>query len=679
VGGLSSAGQYQCVQFFLTRDGAFTAPSPPIYFTSIGGMKFQITGAAIGPPNVVARYFAFTGAGGSDFFTIPVRVTLPTQVPGSGQTIIQPTVIPDNTTTTALLNFSDTALFNALGINIPGNNLFNQVVLGPCTGFFAFAQRLFAWGERNKIQNLLNMGFDGGYISSNVPTGWTVATTGGALTTSGVDYGFGWVITGDGTSSAKGQITQPAYQDYNGITIVEPKTQYTVWVWLEASGATGTVTIDLYSASNGVLANASIALSGVSSVGKFYSAEWNQKTPTVMPADAVLRVYANNQANGQTVTIDEVSVTPTANPVNLAARVSYINNPEAFDGATGVLGSDSDPTPMMCLSLIRNSLILTTQSGRYSTTDSPTGEPGTWTVNPISKSAGAVSIFSVDPGPDGTGDSGEGWDVMATRGGLYIYWGGQPVKISQEIQPTWERINWDAQATIWVKNDIVTRRIYIGVPLDGAASPSHMLVLDRRELETPEQIASAGPLRISFTGKMIASDLTRKWSIWNLAMNWGEIMARAEGQTAMTFGCGQSFGEAYTLDSTLLTDQDYGQIAPQYTTYFFVEHEQEQQYGLGLQRKLAKQINLFVSGTGKLIVTPLADSLSNAWPSPFPITLSQTPTYDQPMGLNVSGERIAFQIASQPLDGQTDNGFNVGKIILMLATAPVAQTRGSVI
>ena len=54
-------------------------------------------------------------------------------------------------------------------------------------------------------------------------------------------------------------------------------------------------------------------------------------------------------------------------------------------------------------------------------------------------------------------------------------------------------------------------------------------------------------------------------------------------------------------------------------------------------------------------------------------------TQDQPLGLNVTAERCAFTVASRPAAGQTDNGFILGKMVVMAATCPVAQTAGSVV
>ena len=52
--------------------------------------------------------------------------------------------------------------------------------------------------------------------------------------------------------------------------------------------------------------------------------------------------------------------------------------------------------------------------------------------------------------------------VIAHRTGLYLFSGGEPVKISQEIQPTWNQINWQYAQTMWVTVDTKERRIYVG-------------------------------------------------------------------------------------------------------------------------------------------------------------------------------------------------------------------------
>src|SRR6185437_13909736 len=173
-------------------------------------------------------------------------------------------------------------------------------------------------------------------------------TSGGALVTADVDFGFAWQITGDGSANPRSRITQSVYQDSNFVPILLGDTDYTFQAWIAASGTTGSVVAEIYSAGSGVLATATIALSGAGTLGKFYTPTFSVATPTTIPADAVLRVYAVNQANAQTATIDECGIFPTMQPQNSLLRLSYADeNPEAFDGVTGLLGSTQDPTPVV--------------------------------------------------------------------------------------------------------------------------------------------------------------------------------------------------------------------------------------------------------------------------------------------------------------------------------------------
>ena len=88
-------------------------------------------------------------------------------------------------------------------------------------------------------------------------------------------------------------------------------------------------------------------------------------------------------------------------------------------------------------------------------------------------------------------DTGEDWAVIAGRAGMYIFDGGEPVKISQEIQPLWDQINWAAGNTLWVRVDTRNKRILCGVPIGTATSPNRILVLDYRSLSSAGEIAVA--------------------------------------------------------------------------------------------------------------------------------------------------------------------------------------------
>lgn len=677
--GTVAAGQHQCVVMYLTRNGAITAPSPAVNWTAAGSKKVSITNLPIGPSNVVARIIAFTGAGGANFFYIPTQISLPN--PGGPPTVVASTVVNDNTSSSVTLDFSDTALFGATAIDIPGRNLFAQVVLGPVLGFFSYGNRLFAYGEANKVQNLQNMGFDGGSTASapGTPLGWSAILPGGSLVAGGAwSGGQAWAITGDGTFNVRGALAQGAYQDANGLPIILPNTAYTFRVWVQGGSSNATVTGQFYSPSLGTISIVSVSIStdGLGSNTNRYVQGTLGVTPTVLPSDLQFRVFISGLPLNVTAIIDEVSLIYTQNPWNPNSRVSYVNNPEGFDGVTGVLGPAGDQSGIQVCYQQKDVMYFHTLSGMYSTRDTGTTEPAQWNIGQISSKVGAVSFRAADAGSVGTGTAGEDFAFVASRSGLYVYAGGEPLKISQEQQPRWDLINWAAAAAIWIKNDISARRLYVALPLNQDTSPSVLLTMDYKELNTAPAIESSGPIRISFTGKMIASDMTRKWSPWNLRMPCGELLVRPGNTSQFCMG-GMFTDNIYFLDPLKLTDDDYGTITPYWISYGFLNHEMEQQLGVGSHRKLFVYLTMFVSGVGQLFVTPLAGSLTNARPSMVD-TLTTNPDHDMEFGLNVTSERCFFKIQSTPLPGQTDNSFNLQKMVVSVKPDPWSLVRGAI-
>jgi hypothetical protein len=67
--GEGPAGAHQCSVIFVTRQGYWTAPSPPVSWTAAGGKKVNVTNIPVGPANIIQRLLAFTAAGGASFFS----------------------------------------------------------------------------------------------------------------------------------------------------------------------------------------------------------------------------------------------------------------------------------------------------------------------------------------------------------------------------------------------------------------------------------------------------------------------------------------------------------------------------------------------------------------------------------------------------------------------------------
>jgi hypothetical protein len=384
--------------------------------------------------------------------------------------------------------------------------------------------------------------------------------------------------------------------------------------------------------------------------------------------------------NGSTVTGDEFELIPTYSPyLDNTFSFSYADNLEAYDGVTGVMGPTSDSSPLKGCDTIRDNFQFLTSHGMHSTSDNGQ-EPSSWTVTEISNDVGLVAPRAIDSGEECIMFvSKSGGDGVPTYN-LRIYEGGQPWKISQEVQTIFDKINPAAEQTMWLVNDIGKRRVYIGVPTGSATAPNEIYVMDYRELDTGAQIAQSPSVHISFTGKMIASDLARKWAPWNIQANCGAILYRPNGIQEMCFGAGNGvtpgtesgFGNVYYLDPARLTDDDYGAMTPYYVMYFFLSRDTEQALQVGSMRKLYKGVSAYVTGVGYLTITPYADSLTNPWPGTVAFPLSSSSTADIYSGLNVSTERMALKLSVTPVSGQTDVSFNLQHLEARLQQHPIS-------
>lgn len=535
--------------------------------------------------------------------------------------------------------------------------------------------------------------------STLLPQGWSASgSTGGTgimqpSTLPGMYERYQMTSAG-GTNDC--MISQPAFQDAFGTAILLPSTRYSWRFYATSTPATGHLVADLFSPSQGILASASLNLAAPPNLG-FVILELSADTPIQIPADALIRIYLQGVTAAAVVTLGENSLIYTQNPYRgNISDVSYVLNPEGIAQTTGLLGSADDPSPVMCFSVQRNVTLLKSYAGTHTFQDNGS-EPYQWQINNLSRSVGACSIRGGDPGQFGTGDAAEDWDVTANQNGLYLFSGGDFWKISQELDrgdpdgsvPTWQDINWAAEQTLVVKNDPRTHRIYVLAPINGATQPNVLFVCDYKELDTAADLANGPSLKIGITGKMLSTDKTRKWSRWNIPANCAEILIRPGNEKEMTFAGGflngTAKGNLYTLDSSKFTDDDYGQMFPYYTTYFFVNHEQEQMLGIGTDRKLVKKICGFVTGVGYVSIIPFVNSLQNPLPQTSPRLLmadsdpSNLANQDLEWTTGIRGQRIAFRIQVEPEPGATDVQMRIQKLIVHMMKDPVIIHRSSAI
>jgi hypothetical protein len=659
-------GVHQVCVIFKTRQGYLTKPSPATSWTASGGKRAVVTNIPTGPSNVVARILCFTGAGGASFFYV-----------GTGSTLFSGNMIlNDNTTTSAVVDFSDAILL--AGTNV--DNLFRLIELGECAGVIDYAERLFWWGERNKLDNFVNLGFDGGFTGPalpHYPLGWTpdpVLAPGGIDEENFVVWGAAYSIVGNGSTATRGLITQPAVQDSLGAPLIEANTDYSVRARCARNSTVtqGTLHIHLFSASGGINTTG-LQLTAAQLTTNYveYTAELTAPLTTI-PSDLVLRVYADGTPtlNG-TFYIDCIEIFPTLQPANTSiVRASRVEDPESYDGIDGLLSiAENNGQAVRAAFKLRERLYFVKEHSLHVTQDDGVNEPALWSISDVSRRLGSPSVRGVGLGED--------WVVIAHRTGLYIFNGGEPVKISQEIQPTWNQINWQYGHTLWVTVDTKERRIFVGVPMGTATSPNEMLMLDYRDLDTAEDIAGRPPINITYTGRKTATDKTRKWSPWTIAANSCALIERTDGTALVAFGGGLpgiggggATGKVYQLNSAQLSD-DGSAIPSYYTTHYFPERAVEQSLGLGAHRKLFSYLTMYVEGAGTLALTSFTDS-SSVSQAQQPLALSSPAVKDLELPINVLGERVAFQVSTN----QSGAWFKLQKFTPSVRIDPWSPVRG---
>lgn len=688
--GQAAPGKHLCRVNFLTRNGALLKPSPWVQFVANGGQYLQIDDIAIGEQDViVARILEFTGADGAAFFYLPV----PGQI--NGQIVSTATQINDNTTTSIVLDFSDNTLFAGLATSIPGNDLLQQIVIDGALGFGFYGTRLITYGQRNRIQTLLNLGFDGGTMSATptLPTGWTKVSNGGQLSAALLN-GPGWAITVN-SADQTGQLSQSAYQNQAGVPILTSNTNYQLRVWIRANRVDADLNfvVQISSVSTGFASQAIVNGAAMSTAfaGSWFDVAFSEVMPATIPEDMELSLWATTTGAINTIVVDDLSVIFADTPyLDGDLYGSYGNNPEAFDGLSGKFGPVTDTRKVMDFGVMRETFYMLTQepSGRlHETTDNGTTEPVGWQVNEVGANCGALSAFSLtkSQADDTAASGGEEWMSWSSLSGARIFGGSYPDKISQEIQPDWALINPLAFTSCWTVNDPVARQIYYGVPSGNATAPNLIYMLSYRELDSAAAIAANPPFRVSYSGKLVATDNSRKWSKWNIQANSGALMYRSPGTLDMVM-CGGNgaapstvpgFGQVYTLNPAQLTDDDYGRVSSYYTTYFFVNAAAEQALGLGSHQKTLEYLTADVTWVGTINIQALIDSLTNPWRLSCTRNVSQ-PNFDLEWGgAYARGPRMAFKIMPSPLAGQTDCAYNLQRIVATLMPATRLKVRGA--
>jgi hypothetical protein len=634
--GSISPGVHQCVVVFVTRQGFWTAPSPPVSWTAAGGLEVSVTNIPTGPTNVVQRLLAFTASGGASFYHVPATM-----------------VINDNTTTSVTVDFSDTILLSGVSMDY----LFGQIELPEQLGVVGYTERLFWWGERANMDNWRNLSFDGGWDASGNgrPLGWQLNTAfgaGGSRQSGDSVWGDAYMITADGATAARGYIFQNAILDDDGDPLFVANTDYSVRARVARTSGltTGTLRINAFSPSLGQIGTG-LAVTVVQATTEYQEFIADLFAPqTSLPSDLTLRVYADGvpAPSGQSFLVDVIEVFPTAAAANPSlVRASGTETPEAYDGVSGIMSiAENNGQGIRAAFTLRNNLYFVKERSMYVTANDGVNEPALWQVEEVSNQVGTPSARGVA--------LGEEWAIIAGRSGVYLFDGSEPVKISQEIQPTWDAINWQFGQLIWVQVDTQRKRVYVGVPMGAATQPNQVLMLDYTE-------GFGDPLMAMLT----APERSRKWSVWNVSANSCALVERSTGVAQLFFGSNNASGKIYALTPGAYSD-DGAAINSFYSTAFLAAT------GAALSgRNLFGYLTAYVQGSGSLALAALSpgDVVSTAlgaW------TLASPASRDMEQFTNVLAERVSYQIGTNA----AGSWFSITKLAPWAKPDPFAIVRG---
>jgi hypothetical protein len=334
-----------------------------------------------------------------------------------------------------------------------------------------------------------------------------------------------------------------------------------------------------------------------------------------------------------------------------------------------------------------DTLYLVKTGSLVSTQDNGTTEPEGWTLRTVSNSVGTPSIYGVTTAIDEP-NAGEAWAVIAGEPGGFIYNGGEPIKITEEIQKLWNKINWAYGHTLWVKNDIINRRILFAVPLktpnqwlptgiipddQNPTTPNVILELNYRQINTGNTLAEKVGVHVSYSGRLIASEQTRKWSIWTIKAPAAAFLTRRDKTQPLFLGNSDGNGKIFELVDGLLQD-DCSAIVQIYDTYAFCGDDAAQGLKIGVTRKVFTYMTMVCGGSGDLNLRVFPNTLDSVYAHDLlpRIPLPLMTDGDIEIPLNETANRMFFQYKTD----QIGAGFILSHMMVAIGADPWSPVRG---
>jgi hypothetical protein len=466
-----------------------------------------------------------------------------------------------------------------------------------------------------------------------------------------VVWGDAYRITGDGVSVGRGYIYQNAITDGDGDPLFVTNVDYSVRARVKRSSAlsSGVLRLNAFGPTMGQIGiGLALTPSQLTTTYQEFIADLFGPQAS-LPSDLQLRVYGDGVLgpSGESFLIDNIEVFPTNAAQNPSlVRASGTEDPEAYDGVTGIMSiAENNGQGIRAAFTLRNNLYFVKERSMYVTATDGVNEPALWQVEEVSNQVGTPSVRGVG--------IGEEWAVIAGRSGLYLFDGSEPVKIWQEIQPTWDAINWEYGQSIWVQVDTQHKRILVGVPMGSATEPNQILVLDYTE-------GFGDPLVAMLT----APERSRKWAPWMISANSCGLIERPTGVAQIFLGSNNASGKIYALTPGTYAD-DGAAINSFYATAFLA--------ATGLSgRNLFGYLTGYVQGSGSLALSAITPGSASAialgaW------TLASPASRDMEQFANVLAERVSYQFGTNA----AGSWFSLTKLVPWAKPDPFAIVRGT--
>ena len=664
-------GRYYVVVAYETVSGYITGTTKLNYLTVSNNAKLLITAIPLGPVGTVKRRIFVSLVDSFDLYNPPALV------------------INDNTTTTIDIDLTQEEIADGL----PFIDLVALQIPTAHVGVENYSNRLVMWGGDGKINafygplttainssyssiGLINLDFsDRNAASYNwaVPgiygewyNGNSFASMIAGSKTEGELSNYLRLTAVGGVSTTKvqqgyGSTDTKLNKDALGNYYLSPGRRYGIRARARVSHTTaqaGSISIALYEtaslASRTKIAEITSDIDALDAIDGWRIIEGDGTVTTTGSAYVSIDISFINGDAGDTVDFSHIEIYDLdAKRGNSKVNVSRVFDPESFDALQGVIQvSPNDGQEIRNIFVLRGNMYICKERSLYVTQDNQQ-EPAFWNVELVSSTVGTSSVHGV-----GLGD---GWAVIVSRDGLYMFDGGAPNKISQEIQPTWDLFDWTKGEQIWCAVNTAKQTIVVNGPTKGGG---------RQQLRLSYVSGFGNPLESNGGGRAWSVDVP--YGAGGFAYGAGTIILDNGDKTISYAG---NIDNTTPPQKSLISyesngyylDFGYGQIYAYYETA---------PIGGDMGRSLFGALAAKVRGLDTVVATiQRPNGVGTFFGSK---TLSANPLHDVEWRLNITDTQIGVRLSNNPslISFPTGGYFIVKRIALWAKKSPSASIRG---